>query len=242
MTSPPVIVIDDGESVPTTPATPSGDDGGELMDVDADEISMDVDAVEPDPDAIVGSRAAAPLTLRIRFRQGEVHLRQDLVFHGDRQPVARDANAHAQFQGNGDITRRITLALSHDPIRPTSLQLENGAASPAPANFRSLVEFRRRDHDDHDEHSSMRIRLDDGFEAAEWKAAARAELAVHIRNHTWDIVRRPPGAKVIGQKWVFGVKVDANDNITRYKARLAALGFLQTPGVDHMFTYSPVAS
>jgi hypothetical protein len=70
-------------------------------------------------------------------------------------------------------------------------------------------------------------------DAAKWKEAIRAELRSHIRNHTWDIVRRPPGMKVIGSKWVFALKRNERGEIVRFKARLVALGFLQTFGIDY---------
>ncbi|OWY90380.1 reverse transcriptase, partial [Phytophthora megakarya] len=64
-------------------------------------------------------------------------------------------------------------------------------------------------------------------DAAKWKDAIRAELRSHIRNHTWDIVRRPFGTKVIGCKWVFALKRNEQGEITF--------------GVDYHETYSPVA-
>ncbi|GMF31110.1 unnamed protein product [Phytophthora fragariaefolia] len=62
----------------------------------------------------------------------------------------------------------------------------------------------------------------------------------HVRNHTWDLLRRPHSAKVIGCKWEFAHKFDKKGNIVRYKGRLVALGCLR--GVDYYYTYSPVAS
>ncbi|OWZ00718.1 polyprotein [Phytophthora megakarya] len=61
--------------------------------------------------------------------------------------------------------------------------------------------------------------------AAQWKEAIHRELRSHFSNHTWDAVRRPFGAKVIGCQWVFAIKRDGEGNIVRYKARLVAQGF-----------------
>ncbi|OWZ13372.1 polyprotein [Phytophthora megakarya] len=118
------------------------------------------------------------------------------------------------------------------------------------------------DDDDISEPDPKRLRLTDGYEvalavrkiprayaeamkspcAAQWEEAIRRELRSHFSNHTWDAVRRPFGAKVIGCKWVFGIKRDGEGNIVRYKARLVTQGFHQRYGVDYWDTYSPVAS
>ncbi|KAE9338779.1 hypothetical protein PF008_g11896 [Phytophthora fragariae] len=79
-------------------------------------------------------------------------------------------------------------------------------------------------------------------ESDKWKEESRAEIRAHVRNHTWDLVYRPPGVRVIGHKWVFALKRDEHGNIIRYKACLVALGCFQTYGVDYTSTYSPVAS
>jgi hypothetical protein len=51
-----------------------------------------------------------------------------------------------------------------------------------------------------------------------WCEATVKEMQVHIENGTWELVKLPPGHKVIGSKWVFKVKCNANSSIERYKA------------------------
>ena len=51
----------------------------------------------------------------------------------------------------------------------------------------------------------------------------------------------PPGANIIGSKWVLKAKKDTASNIVHYKARLIAQGFSQISGVDYNNTYAPVA-
>ncbi|CAN0049137.1 unnamed protein product, partial [Heterosigma akashiwo] len=52
----------------------------------------------------------------------------------------------------------------------------------------------------------------------------------------------PNGANVVGCRWVLAKKYDADSNLTKYKARLCAQGYLQIEGVDYTNTFSPVVS
>ncbi|KAI9914475.1 hypothetical protein PsorP6_007393 [Peronosclerospora sorghi] len=120
-----------------------------------------------------------------------------------------------------------------------------------------------RDNDsDFSEPDPKRLRLTDGYEialavmefprmykqamasheAAEWNEAVCPEIRSHFRNHTWDTIHRPDDVRLIGNKWVFDVKRDADGNIVRYKARLIAQGFRQVYGIDYWETYSPISS
>ncbi|CAL1377767.1 unnamed protein product [Linum trigynum] len=74
-----------------------------------------------------------------------------------------------------------------------------------------------------------------------WREAVREELRALIANHTWDIVDCPVGKKLIGNKWIFKIKLLADGSIERFKARLVAQGFTQVPGIDFLDTFSPVA-
>lgn len=74
-----------------------------------------------------------------------------------------------------------------------------------------------------------------------WEKAIEEELATLKAAGTWRLEEAPPGANVIGSKWVLKAKKDAAGNIVRYKARLVAQGFSQIGGVDYDDTYAPVA-
>lgn len=73
-----------------------------------------------------------------------------------------------------------------------------------------------------------------------WTDAMKVEMAQLVSNHTWDLVPRSKDMKVIGNKWVWRVKKNADGSIEKLKARLVALGNTQTKGVDFGETFAPV--
>jgi hypothetical protein len=75
----------------------------------------------------------------------------------------------------------------------------------------------------------------------QWQEAIHEELATLKAAGTWVLEEAPPGANIIGSKWVFKAKKDAAGFIARLKARLVAQGFSQIGGVDYDDTYAPVA-
>ena len=52
-------------------------------------------------------------------------------------------------------------------------------------------------------------------------------------NEVWELVELPPNRRIIGSKWVLKRKVDADEEVERYKARLVAQGCSQRFGLDY---------
>jgi len=77
--------------------------------------------------------------------------------------------------------------------------------------------------------------------SVQWTKAMNVELGAMELNKTWSVVSLPPNKNVVGCKWVFTIKYNADGSIERYKARLVAKGFTQQEGVDYFDTFSPVA-
>jgi hypothetical protein len=82
------------------------------------------------------------------------------------------------------------------------------------------------------------------FEALEdpdWVEAMHEELNNFERNKVWSLVEKPKDCcNVIGTKWIFKNKQDANVIVVRNKARLVAQGYSQIEGIDYGETFAPV--
>ena len=78
-----------------------------------------------------------------------------------------------------------------------------------------------------------------GLKKDQWLAVMQDELN-HIRKmQTYDLVKRPMNANIVGAVWSLRKKCDEHNNIIKYKARLCLQGFSQVPGVDYNQTASP---
>jgi hypothetical protein len=78
-----------------------------------------------------------------------------------------------------------------------------------------------------------------------WKESALQELNNFYARDSWQIVDREEaykmGKNIIGSKWVFKKKVEADGSI-RYKSRIVSKGYMQIPGIDYTERFSPVAT
>jgi hypothetical protein len=55
----------------------------------------------------------------------------------------------------------------------------------------------------------------------------KKEYDTLLANKTWTLVPRPPGARIITEKWVFKHKLNPDGTLERYKARSVVRGFNQ---------------
>ncbi|KAH9669265.1 hypothetical protein KPL70_021724 [Citrus sinensis] len=73
-----------------------------------------------------------------------------------------------------------------------------------------------------------------------WMTAIQEEIEALHKNKTWELIPLPRGRKAIGNKWVYKIKRDGNDQVERYRARLVVKGYAQKEGIDFNEIFSPV--
>ncbi|KAE8665844.1 Retrovirus-related Pol polyprotein from transposon TNT 1-94 [Hibiscus syriacus] len=73
-----------------------------------------------------------------------------------------------------------------------------------------------------------------------WMMAMQEEIEALHKNNTWDLVPLPQGMKPIGNKWVFKIKRNGDDQVERYRARLVVKGYAQKEGIDFNEIFSHV--
>lgn len=65
-------------------------------------------------------------------------------------------------------------------------------------------------------------------------------MHVFIKNNTWTLVSLPLDRKIIGCKWIFQIKRNADGFVARYKTRLVVKSYNQLVGFDFTETFSLV--
>ncbi|GJU08654.1 retrovirus-related pol polyprotein from transposon TNT 1-94 [Tanacetum coccineum] len=78
------------------------------------------------------------------------------------------------------------------------------------------------------------------LDASFWKEAMQEEIKALHKNKTWELVPLLGGRKPIGNKWVYKIKRNGDDQVERYRARLVVKGYAQKEGIDFNEIFSPV--
>lgn len=74
-----------------------------------------------------------------------------------------------------------------------------------------------------------------------WNSAMGEEIYTCDETNTWTLVPRPEGVHILGSRWIFRVKLNADGTVWWFlRARLVAKGNEQEEGIDFLETYSPV--
>ncbi|KAL0357030.1 UNVERIFIED_CONTAM: Retrovirus-related Pol polyprotein from transposon TNT 1-94 [Sesamum calycinum] len=74
-----------------------------------------------------------------------------------------------------------------------------------------------------------------------WVQAMEEEIKMIEKNNTWELADMPKDKEVIGVKWIYKTKLNADGSIQKHKARLVAKGYSQLPGIDYTETFAPAA-
>ena len=57
-----------------------------------------------------------------------------------------------------------------------------------------------------------------------WRGSMKNEILAHEENGTWDIVLLPPGKTLIGSRWIYKYKFNADGTVERPQSRLVVMG------------------
>ncbi|CAI5482203.1 unnamed protein product [Closterium sp. Yama58-4] len=80
-----------------------------------------------------------------------------------------------------------------------------------------------------------------GPDRDKWLASRDAEYQSLLENGTWELVVLPEGKKAVQCKWVLRIKTDDKGQVTIYKSRLVAKGFMQKEKQDFNEIFAPTA-
>jgi Reverse transcriptase (RNA-dependent DNA polymerase) len=70
-------------------------------------------------------------------------------------------------------------------------------------------------------------KLEEAEKDLKWINTMNVEIDALKKNNTWEITDLPARKNVVGYKWIYTIKYDAQGRIERYKARLVAKKYTQ---------------
>jgi hypothetical protein len=74
-----------------------------------------------------------------------------------------------------------------------------------------------------------------------WVDSMVEEYDSVVKNNAWEIVPRSVEKSVVGLRWIYKVKQDADGSVEKYKAIFVDQGFSQIERIDYDDTFAPVA-
>ena len=81
-----------------------------------------------------------------------------------------------------------------------------------------------------------------GIDAPQYWGAMRKEVDAHEDIPSYELVPKPPGAKVLPSIWVYDLKLDGSLKPKKFKARLCAAGNHAREGYEFLFRHSTTTS
>jgi len=124
----------------------------------------------------------------------------------------------------------------HTPVLRRSVRDRRQPERYSPPDFRSNFALSITDDDPRTVREAV-----NSEDSKLWENAMVEEMDALDKNEAWDIVELPAGRKVVGSKWLFKKKFNAEGKVEKYKARLVAKGYSQVEGIDFGEIFSPVA-
>lgn len=76
------------------------------------------------------------------------------------------------------------------------------------------------------------MKFEEAVKGYDWRITMNEEMAAINQNHTWELTQLPPGKHVVGLKWIYKSKYNADGTLYKKKARIMAKGYSQQEGVD----------
>ncbi|CAL2258842.1 unnamed protein product [Prunus armeniaca] len=125
---------------------------------------------------------------------------------------------------------RVVLPLPPVNLHPMTTRSKNGISKRKAFSASTSVDLSTI------EPSSFKV----ASQSPEWQSAMREEIEALHAQGTWDLVPLPAHKNLVGCKWVYRIKKNADGSIARHKARLVAKGFSQEEGIDYYETFSSV--
>jgi hypothetical protein len=113
----------------------------------------------------------------------------------------------------------------HTPVLRRSMRDRRKPERYSPPNFCSNFDLSIT----HDDPRTVR-EVVNSEDSKLWKKAMVEEMDALDKNEAWDIVELPAGRKLVGRKWLFKKKFNAQGKVEKYKARLVAKGYSQVRG------------